>query len=247
MIAARPRLFLALAFGALAGWLAPDALHSATRTLIGWNVACVGDVLLVLLTMRGFDHRRIRHQAQIMDDGRYFILVLCVIASLVAIWAIIVEMSAAKGMAGWSGALHLMLAGSTIVSSWLFMHMIFTLHYAHEYYLERQLVGADDGGMGSARNPLDLDGDGDVDDIDLCLAAEIAADPRGGLIFPGTAQPNYIDFAYFSYTIGVASQTSDVAVSSRAMRGIVLVHSVFAFFFNTTILALTINLAAGLF
>ena len=72
----------------------------------------------------------------------------------------------------------------------------------------------------------------------------------GGLGFPGAAenfQPDYSDFAYFAFTIAVASQTSDVTVSSRPMRRLVLVQSVVSFAFNTTILALTINLAAGLF
>lgn len=243
VIAARPRLFIAFAVGALAGFLAPDELSIATRALIGWNVAIVGDVALVLATTRGFDHRHIRLQAQLLDDGRYFVLVFSAVAAVAAICAIVVEMSAAKEMQGLARALHLGLAGCTIFTSWLFMHMVFGLHYAHEYYLERRLSGAD----AQSEEPFDFDGDGDVDDNDISIAADICSDPRGGLIFPDTTQPNYYDFAYFSYTIGVASQTADVSISSRAMRTIVLAHSVLSFFFNTTILALTINLAAGLF
>lgn len=66
------------------------------------------------------------------------------------------------------------------------------------------------------------------------------------LNFPATDKPDYWDFLYFATTIGAASQTSDVDVQSRAMRRVVTIHSVLSFFFNTTILALTINLAAGL-
>jgi len=72
----------------------------------------------------------------------------------------------------------------------------------------------------------------------------------GGMTFPGNDagfEPDYSDFAYFAFTIAVASQTADVAVTSRSMRRLVLVQSVLSFVFNTTILALTINLAAGLF
>ena len=75
--------------------------------------------------------------------------------------------------------------------------------------------------------------------------------PGSGLLFPADgavlARPDYADFLYFSLTIAVASQTSDVAVTTRPMRRLVLAQSVLAFVFNTTILALTINIAAGLF
>jgi uncharacterized membrane protein len=59
-------------------------------------------------------------------------------------------------------------------------------------------------------------------------------------------QPDYWDFLYFSFTIAVAVQTSDVAIASRTMRKLVLGHSVLAFFFNLLILGLSINIAAGL-
>lgn len=73
---------------------------------------------------------------------------------------------------------------------------------------------------------------------------------EGGLQFPSAEQafkPDYADFMYFSFTIAVASQTADVAVSTRAMRRLVLLQSLLSFVFNTTILAFTINIAAGLF
>ena len=66
------------------------------------------------------------------------------------------------------------------------------------------------------------------------------------LDFPGEGAPDYVDFLYFAYTIGCTSQTSDVAVTTRAARGIVLVHSILAFVFNTSILALGINVGASL-
>lgn len=70
---------------------------------------------------------------------------------------------------------------------------------------------------------------------------------RGGLQFPdGEPNPDYWDFLYFSYTIAVAGQTSDVSVQSRNMRRIVLAQSVISFFFNVAIIGLSINIAAGL-
>ena len=70
--------------------------------------------------------------------------------------------------------------------------------------------------------------------------------PVGGLDFPGGHQPNYVDFLYFSFVIGVACQTAEVATLTRSMRGIVLAQGLVAFVFNTVILAATVNVAAGL-
>lgn len=66
------------------------------------------------------------------------------------------------------------------------------------------------------------------------------------LDFPGKHEPDYVDFLYFAYTIGCTSQTSDVAVTTRRARGLVLIHSILSFIFNTSILALGINVGASL-
>lgn len=72
----------------------------------------------------------------------------------------------------------------------------------------------------------------------------------GGLKFPEdnpAFQPHYSDFLYVAFTLAVAAQTSDVTVTTRAMRQLVLLQSVLSFLFNTAILAMSINIAAGLF
>lgn len=69
----------------------------------------------------------------------------------------------------------------------------------------------------------------------------------GGLAFPGKGDPDYWDFLHFSLVIGVASQTADIAFTSKALRRIGSAHSLIAFAFNTVVLALTINLVASLF
>ncbi len=67
-----------------------------------------------------------------------------------------------------------------------------------------------------------------------------------GLDFPGDLEPDFWDFLYFSFVIGMTSQVSDVAVKSRALRRLALLHGILSFFFNTTLLAMTINIVAGL-
>jgi len=68
----------------------------------------------------------------------------------------------------------------------------------------------------------------------------------GGLDFPGNEQPDYLDFVYFSFVIGMTFQTSDVSISSRKIRRFNLVHSLLSFAFNTAILALSINVISGM-
>ncbi len=68
---------------------------------------------------------------------------------------------------------------------------------------------------------------------------------RHGLAFPGTKEPDYWDFAYFAFTIGMTFQVSDVQICERHLRRLALVHGVVAFFFNVIIVALTVNLVAG--
>jgi uncharacterized membrane protein len=115
-----------------------------------------------------------------------------------------------KNMQGGLKYAHIALAALTIVSSWAFTHLMFALHYAHDYYVAR------------------------------------AKGLPGGLDFPGESAPDYGDFVYFSFVIGTSGQTADVSFTSKSMRRIGLVHCVLAFAFNTTVLALTINIAAGL-
>lgn len=62
-----------------------------------------------------------------------------------------------------------------------------------------------------------------------------------GLIFPEDEHPDYWDFAYFSFTIGMTFQVSDVVIKAKAIRRLVLIHSIISFLFNTVIIALTIN------
>lgn len=69
---------------------------------------------------------------------------------------------------------------------------------------------------------------------------------QGGLSFSGEEPPDYWDFVYFSFAIGTAAATSDTNVTDRGMRRLVALHSVVAFLFNTDILGLTVNIAAGL-
>jgi uncharacterized membrane protein len=74
--------------------------------------------------------------------------------------------------------------------------------------------------------------------------------PRGeptgiaSLQFPGGREPDYLDFAYYAFVVGMTSQVSDVAVASRSMRRLTMIHGILAFIFNIAGLALSINIIA---
>ena len=120
--------------------------------------------------------------------------------------AIVAELGIGDG--GKRTGTQLALATVTIFLSWTFIHTIFALNYAHDYYGEH---GA----------------------------------KRSGLKFPDDADPDYWDFVYFSFVVGMTCQVSDVAVASQPIRRTVIAHGVVSFFFNTALLALTVNIAAS--
>jgi uncharacterized membrane protein len=68
----------------------------------------------------------------------------------------------------------------------------------------------------------------------------------GGAEFPGGAMPNYMDFAYFAFTVGMCFQVSDVQVTSHQIRRGVLLHAIMSFVYNTAILAFVLNLVFNL-
>lgn len=215
IVKARSRLFLSLCAGAAVGASLPESWREITRALVGWDVFVMLYLLMSAELMARSTPISMRRRAQLQDDGRLVILVMTIATACASIGAIVAELGPVKNLEGFSRGAHISLAVLTVVLSWLFVHLTFALHYAHEYYFER------------------------------ASAPDRASELRGGLIFPGTEQPGYIDFLYFSYVIGVASQTADIAASSSTMRTLALAHGVLSFFFNTAVLALTVNIAAG--
>lgn len=67
-----------------------------------------------------------------------------------------------------------------------------------------------------------------------------------GLDFPGNEDPDYLDFAYFSFVLGCTFQVSDVEISEKSIRRLAFAHGLLAFALNTFVVALTINIVAGL-
>jgi uncharacterized membrane protein len=213
MVRVRPRLFIVAGLGVATGLLLPAEIvrQPITRWLIAWNVGTWLYIVLAAAMMIRSSKNHMRHRAQLQDDGKYAILGLVVVAAIASLVAIGCELSVVKEMHGWRKDAHIAIAGLTVMSSWGFMQVMFTLHYAHDYYL-------------AACHGL-----------------------KPGLMFPDDPDPDYGDFFYFAAVIGTSGQTADVSFVTKPMRRIGSVHCILAYLFNTTVLALLINIGASLF
>ncbi len=213
---ARARLLTCILIGVCVFAIMPGDWRLSTRILSSWNLAAVLYVVAACIMIARSTPESIQRRAVASDEGRFVALSLACLAAAAAFAAIFDQLTLVKDSHGLYHTVHLALAGCTVLSAWTFTHLMFTQHYAHEYFIER--------------------------DSEKDLPEEF----RGGLDFPGTKFPVYSDFVYFAFIVGVASQTADVEITSSVMRRISLLHSVLSFVFNTAILALTINIASGL-
>jgi uncharacterized membrane protein len=162
---------------------------------------------LALRLVANAEVSHIRQRARTQDEGQYAILGLTAAAALASLGAIVALLGASGGEN--RQPVQLLLGVVTILLSWTFTHVIFALHYAHEFYDEN-------GGKG------------------------------GGLQFPGDlTEPDYWDFIYFSFVIGMTNQVSDVTITCRPIRHTVSAHGIVSFIFNVALLALTVNIAAS--
>jgi uncharacterized membrane protein len=207
------RLHAKLVFGMVAGLiivvLAPFTFLT-TRLLLGWDIGVALYLLLIYATMSRCDIAHIRRRAAEQDEGAFAILLMTMAATFASLIAIVFALGGSKSAPHEQAAVLVGLTIGTILLSWFFVHTIFALHYAHEYYGERR--------------------DGII----------------GGLNFPGDDDPDYWDFFYFSLVIGMTSQVSDVAITSKGIRRLATMHGALSFFFNVTVLALTINMVSSL-
>jgi uncharacterized membrane protein len=149
----------------------------------------------------------------LQDSSRTLIFAFIIVAACMSLLAVILVLREHKAFQK-TGGLHLSMAALAVIESWLLIHTVFALHYAHAFYRSEQEAEAEGTG--------------------------------GGMIFPGEHKPDYEDFAYFSFVIGMTCQVSDVNVTSRSMRRLALLHGLLSFAFNTVILALSINIISGL-
>ncbi|HVY05176.1 MAG TPA: DUF1345 domain-containing protein [Burkholderiales bacterium] len=208
----RPRLATGTACGCLIYLLLLffDSIPGRLRFILSWDAGVLVATLL-LIQIRDVSPEVMKRIAAQQDAGKWMVLFLTLVAASASLVAIAGEVPPISEAGDIEKLLRIVLVFGTIVLSWAFIHTIFALHYAHDYYSGPTGKGADK-----------------------------------GLAFPGNNAPNYMDFVYFSFTVGMTFQVSDVQITDRSFRGLTLMHGIVSFFYSTVILALTINLMAGL-
>lgn len=131
------RLVVSVLIGLAIYWVLPPdlpGLRNTTRILIGWDIGLVLYLVSTAFVLARFDLGRVRRRAKDEDEGDVLILVLTVAAAAASLIAIIAELGSVQNAAATSEKFIVALTVVTITLSWLFIHVIFTLHYAHEYY-----------------------------------------------------------------------------------------------------------------
>jgi uncharacterized membrane protein len=193
---------------------AGDRIHLPAQIIITWNGFACTALALAWWEICVSEPAIVIRTAKLQDSSRVLIFLFVIIAAFASLFAVGVLLGGAKNLSGTRLTLQLVLAATTVMSSWALVHTLFGLRYAHLYYT--------------------LD---DNEDIEC---------DGNGLQFPGEERPDYLDFAYFSFVVGMTCQVSDVQITERPIRRLALLHGVLAFVYNTVILALSINIASGL-
>jgi uncharacterized membrane protein len=207
---AHARLLVAALTGVAIALLIPPPTVPTLRAVIGWDIGIVVYLVLMLIVAVRATPQSMRRRAALEDATRWVFLALMAGAAWFSMFALLGLLHEARGTSGHLSVELTLLAGATILLSWLFAHTAFAVHYAHDFYTDL-----------AAKRPV-------------------------GLLFPGDrADPDYWDFLYFSFVVGMTCQVSDVQVATRFWRRLVLTHGIVSFLFNTVVLALCINLLAG--
>jgi uncharacterized membrane protein len=185
-----------------------------THLVLTWDAFALTTVVLAWIVIFTKDPYEARRSVRLQDASATFLFVLVISAATASLLAVGLLMGSAKDLTSTALAEHIALSVTAIFFSWMLVHTLFTLRYAHLYFWDARKVER--------------------------------KDIRGGLLFPGEEMPGYPDFAYFSFVIGMTCQVSDVQICSPRIRRLALVHGLISFVFNTAILAMFVNIIAGL-
>lgn len=180
--------------------------------LVGWIVGVGSYLILFGYVVFMADAPMTQYRASKADPSpKYLLIVVTVVALLVNATLGVILTSVGNRPAPNARSL-LLLSVLSVVLSWFLLHTAFGQQYARLYYDDFDEQGRPfPGGM------------------------------RGGLIFPGTDLPNYLDFLYVAFTVGLTYAMSDVSVDSGRLRRLILIHSVISFFFYSMVLGVVLN------
>ncbi len=188
----------------------------AVQFIITWISFSVTILLLFWATIVSANPEEVQQIAKRQDSSRTIIFLFALCASFVSLFAIILLFRGSPAAGQGGRGFHIAFTVVAVTLSWILIHTVFTFRYAHLYY--------------------------------TCRVEEkgIQKEKEGGLQFPSDDPPDYFDFAYFAFVIGMTFQVSDIQITSRHIRRLVLLHGLLSFVYSTVIVALSINIISGL-
>lgn len=132
---ARPRMLISALFGVAVALFVP-ADSFITHVLLGWNAGVLLFMILILTMMAMTSATKIRDRSIAEAEGRFTVLTLVITAAAMMLIAIAIGIFSAKELQGAPRALRLALTFLTVIDSWAFVHIVFTIYYAHEFHAE---------------------------------------------------------------------------------------------------------------
>jgi uncharacterized membrane protein len=134
LLVARRRLFMSLVAGLILFFVLPTSLRAATRGLLAWDLATAIYVVAAFVMIAHSSHETCHRRAALYDEGADWMLMgLVVLSASASFVAVLAELAAVKNAPG-TPWLNLFISAATVVLSWTFTHLIFTMHYANLYY-----------------------------------------------------------------------------------------------------------------
>ena len=215
---AHHRLLIGIAIAAVVFLMVRDQLSAPARIVVGWDAYALSTLVLAWVSILFSSPQEIRRVTSLQDSSRTIIFFLLLLAAVASIFSVVVllRQPAYLSFAPPSGE---PLSLRVLLS---FTAVVCSWSLVHTTFTLRYahiFYTTPDSGQGVAH--------------------------EGGLAFPGTDEPDFLDFAYFAFVIGMTSQVSDVQITSRRMRRQALLHGIISFGFNTMVLALGVNVISG--
>ena len=191
--------------GAVVGVISAFLVPWQVATLLAWVATSLVFCVWVWAAVHGADAETTRSIATREDGSRAAAEVVLIAACVVSLLGVGLTLLKASTELGLTQALITAVAVVTVIVSWLAVHTVFMLRYAHLYYRE-----------------------------------------DGGIDFHANEHPNYRDFAYVAFTLGMTYQVSDTNLTSHTIRAAALRHALLSYVFGIAVIAMTINVVASL-
>jgi len=203
-VTALVRVILSGVVGVIVAAAAASFTPWQVSSLLAWDTGAAIFCMWVWVAVRGADAATTQRIATREDDSRPAADLVLIAASVASLLGVGFALFQASDQSGVARALTTAVAVATVVLSWLAVQTVFTLRYAHLYYLD------------------------------------------GGIDFHNERAPDYGDFAYVAFTLGMTYQVSDTDLTSKKIRTTALRQALLSYVFGIAVIATTINVVAGL-